>query len=76
MTKWVTLTSGSHSKILTIQALLEAHGIPTYIPDAQTKVMDPFITGANPLQLELRVPAEAAFDAKRLLEEGKEQRPE
>lgn len=72
MTTWVPIHVGSHPQVITLQALLEAAGIPTYIPDQNTKVMDPFITGAHPLQLELRVPAEALDDARALLDRSRD----
>ena len=73
MNQWITVLTGSHPQVLTVQALLEARGIPTFIPDQTTKVMDPFITGANPFSLDLCVPAEAVGDARRVLAEGRGQ---
>ena len=41
-----------------MRGLLAEAGIATFVPDEMTKIVDPFITGSNPFQEELQVPAE------------------
>jgi hypothetical protein len=53
--QWITIFAGPFPKALALQATLEAQGIRTFLADETTKVMDPFITGANSLSVELRV---------------------
>lgn len=50
-------------------AALEDGGIPHHLPDTETKVLDPFLTGANAFACRLMVPADRVEDAARLLEE-------
>ncbi|MBC8406808.1 MAG: hypothetical protein H8E15_16450 [Planctomycetes bacterium] len=52
---WVHVYSGSYSSVLANQASLEASGIQTFVPDTMTKMVDPFITGGNPMGAELLV---------------------
>lgn len=56
---WVTVFSGSWSELIVAQSMLEAEGLLTRVPDENTKVMDPFITGVSPLVCELQVPADS-----------------
>lgn len=67
-TEWVTVFAGPFPRALALQAVLETKGIPTFMPDEMMKVMDPFITGANPLDVELRVPVDARAAAEEVLE--------
>jgi hypothetical protein len=62
-----TVFSGPMSEVLILQGLLESNGIPTFIPDENMKVIDPFATGANALTVHLQVPRDQALEAKRLL---------
>jgi hypothetical protein len=48
---------------------LETEGIPFFVPDATTKTMDPFITGANAFSCALLVPREMEGRARTLLAE-------
>jgi hypothetical protein len=66
-TEWVTVYSGSRSAALVVQTALEARGIPTYLPDEQMKVIDPFITGSNPFDVRLQVPSDLVREAREVL---------
>jgi hypothetical protein len=63
---WIHVYSGSYSSVLANQATLEACGIQTFVPDETTKVVDPCITGSNPVGAEIHV-QEADFEAARQL---------
>lgn len=65
--KWVTLQEGPPSAILVVQAELEAHGIPTFVPAMMTKMADPMITGGNCFDWSLQVPESALVAARELL---------
>jgi len=52
---WIHVYSGSYSSVLANQATLEASGIQTFVPDETTKVVDPVITGSNPIGAEIHV---------------------
>jgi hypothetical protein len=65
--QWITIFAGPFPKALALQATLEAQGIATFLADETTKVMDPFITGANPLAVELRVPEDARAEVEEFL---------
>jgi hypothetical protein len=52
----VTIFTGSHERVVVLESLLAAEGIPSFVPDRMTKVWDPFITGGSPLALCLQVP--------------------
>ncbi|MCK6445566.1 MAG: hypothetical protein L6Q99_04175 [Planctomycetes bacterium] len=67
--KWVTLEEGSPGLILALQAEIEAHGIPTYVPAMMTKLADPTITGGNCFDWELQVPENALAEAREILRE-------
>jgi hypothetical protein len=71
--EWVTVRSGSMMEMLACRGELEARGIPTFLPDENTKIFDPFITGAGSLSVELRVPRSAAQEAEVLLAENVEE---
>jgi hypothetical protein len=64
---WVRVYSGSFASVLANQATLEASGIPTVIPNETMKVLDPFITGGNVMDAEIRVPNTDAEMAVELL---------
>jgi hypothetical protein len=55
------------TEVLVCQGLLESNGIPTFIPDENMKVIDPFVTGANALTVHLQVPRGRVFQARHLL---------
>jgi hypothetical protein len=65
--QWITVFTGPFPKALALQATLEAQGIATFLADETTKLMDPFITGANPLAVELRVPEDARAEVEEFL---------
>lgn len=73
---WVRVYSGSFASVLANQATLEASGIPTVIPNETMKVLDPFITGGNVMNAEIRVPMTEAEAAVELLRpaEGADER--
>lgn len=76
---WVRIYSGSFASVLANQATLEASGIPTVIPNETMKVLDPFITGGNVMDAEIRVPqaeAEAAVELLRPAETWADSRDE
>lgn len=70
--RWVTLHEGSPGAILVLQAELEAHGIPTYVPAMMTKLADPTITGGNCFDWTLQVPEGALSAARELLRDRAE----
>jgi hypothetical protein len=57
--QWVTIFTGAFHEVLATQAVLESNGIPTIMPGALMKSVDPFVTGANPLDAFLQVPISA-----------------
>lgn len=65
----VTIHVGSLWEVELVAGRLEAEGIPTFLPDHLTKRVDPFITGANPLQARLQVREADAARATALLED-------
>ncbi|MCB9896961.1 MAG: DUF2007 domain-containing protein [Planctomycetes bacterium] len=71
ITTWTTVHAGPFAQVLAVQSVLEAAGIETRIPDAMTKVVDPFVTGANPLGARLEVPDAFAAEARALLESSR-----
>ncbi len=52
---------------MVLRAALESERIPTFTPDEMMKVVDPFITGANPFAVELRVPRQAVAEAQEIV---------
>jgi len=50
---------------------LEEAGIDAFLPDKMTKTVDPFITGANPLDTRLQVRADDAEQASAIVEEAR-----
>ena len=54
----VTVYVGPHARVAVLEGLLAAVGIPSFVPDRMLKTIDPFITGANPLDLRLQVPTQ------------------
>ena len=55
------------SEVLVCQGLLDSNGIPTHVLDANMKVIDPFVTGAGALTVQLQVPAEEESNAHEML---------
>ena len=62
-TRWVTVHAGPPWQIELLSGLLDENGIPSFQPDRTTKVVDPFITGANPLSARLQVAAASGTSA-------------
>ena len=67
MDRLVTIHIGPPWQVVLHRARLEAEGIQVFIPDAFTKIMNPFVTGANPLLSQLQVPADVVVRAKEIL---------
>jgi hypothetical protein len=65
--EWVRIFSGSFPKALALRASLEAAGVRTRIPDEVMKVMDPFITGIDPLSVQILVPWDDVELAKEVM---------
>ena len=65
MTRMVTVHQGALWEAQLLQGRLDAEAIQATIPDATVKQLDPFITGANPLEFRLQV---ASSDAPLALE--------
>ena len=65
--EWTAVFSGPLPEVQVLQIALEARGITTFIPDETTKVVDPFITGANPLATLLQVPRDSVEEATALI---------
>lgn len=63
----VTVYVGTHARVAALEGLLEAEGIPTFVPDRMMKTMDPFITGYAPLELALQVQNRHEAEARALL---------
>jgi hypothetical protein len=65
--EFVTVYVGSHASVTALEGVLEAEGIPTFVPDRLMKSVDPFITGGHPLALSLQVPGPYEQDARALV---------
>ncbi|MBC8406809.1 MAG: DUF2007 domain-containing protein [Planctomycetes bacterium] len=66
---WVPVYYGSFASVLANQATLEASGIKAVISNETMKVLDPFITGGNVLNAEIRVLDSQAEEAREILGE-------
>lgn len=64
-----TVFAGPPWLVMLLEGRMEAAGIPSFVPDRLVKTIDPFITGASPLDLRLQVPAAHLADARALVEE-------
>ncbi|NQU48788.1 MAG: hypothetical protein HQ519_09080 [Planctomycetes bacterium] len=64
---WVPVYCGSFASVLANQATLEACGIKAVISNETMKVLDPFITGGNVLNAEIRVLDSQAEEALEIL---------
>ncbi len=73
---WTTIESGPLLRMEILRAALDGAGIPSLIPDAAIKVIDPFITGANSFDCRLQVPQEHAAAARELIVEIREEAAE
>lgn len=68
MAEWVTVFTGNPPEAHLVSGLLRSEGIPTYLPDESTKVVDPFITGANPLLWRVQAPSTDAVRVHEILD--------
>ena len=68
--RWVTVFQGSPGAALAAQAALQSAGIPTYLPDYNLKLLDPFITGGNALAVSVQVPSDAEAAAADIVAES------
>ncbi len=69
MDGWVTVHLGPVWQVELYQGLLAENGIEVFLPDATTKVMDPFATGALPMDAQLQVREEDVQRAMQVLAE-------
>ena len=67
MSGWVVVHVGPIWDVQLEQGRLVAEGLLTYVPDASTKTVHPFYTGATPLMAELRVPQDQLDSAQAIL---------
>ncbi|MBI4612062.1 MAG: zinc ribbon domain-containing protein [Planctomycetes bacterium] len=69
-TDLVRVYRGQPGEVLMLQTALAARGIDALVPEVNTKIIDPFITGGGTsLLFEILVPAARAEEATRALEE-------
>lgn len=66
--RWTTVLHAPMAEALVCRGLLESNGLPTRILDENIKVIDPFITGANALGVQLQVTEDRAVEAKEILD--------
>ena len=80
MTQMVTVHTGPIWEVQLLQGRFVVDGVPAYIPDAGIKQLDPFITGAGALAVQLQVPLRAAQHSVEVVKEyitaTRERRPE
>lgn len=67
MDAWVTVHLGPVWQAELLQGLLLEHGIEVFLPDATTKVVDPFATGPLPMLTQVQVRPRDVQRAKELL---------
>jgi hypothetical protein len=67
---------GSYVEAVTIRSTLDANGYETFIPNENMKVTDPFVTGANALDVQLLARAGEVEEIRALLDELRERGPE
>ncbi|MCA8961559.1 MAG: DUF2007 domain-containing protein [Planctomycetes bacterium] len=75
-TEWTVIRTGPIAEVTVLQAVLESEGIPTFVPDQNMKVIDPFITGINAFDVRLMVPRCDAERAVERLRDPSETSPE
>ena len=68
-TRMGTVFEGARWEAQLLQGRLGEDDIPAYLPDANVKRVDPFITGANPLAVKLQVPASALAHATTVIDD-------
>jgi hypothetical protein len=76
--RWTTVFHGSMVEAIVCRGLLESNEVPVRILDENIKVIDPFMTGANALGIQLQVPTERESEAREMLDyrPPPEERPE
>ena len=67
---------GAYVEAVTIRSTLAANGYETFIPNENIKVMDPFVTGANALDVQLLARVGEVEEIRALLDELRESAPE
>jgi hypothetical protein len=65
--RWITVYNGPMWQVLALEGKLEAEGFTTFVPDRNIKTIDPFITGAGALTIDLMVPQDSAEAARTVL---------
>lgn len=68
--RMVTLDLGPIWKMQLLQTFLEERGVPSFVPDANLKTMDPTITGTLAFDARLEVPEERLAEARAALVEA------
>ena len=71
----VTVSTGPTWQVELLHGLLEEEGIDSFLPDRTTKIVDPFITGPNPLSRRLQVRAEDEARALEILRTAPDHEP-
>ncbi len=66
---WMTIHQGPVWEVDLLRGALEENGIPAFAPDANLKVLDPWITGPLLFDRRLQVPEELAGQATALIAE-------
>ena len=70
--RMVTVHAGPAWDVELLAMQLDEVGIASFLPDKMTKAVDPFITGANPLESRLQVRAVDAERAAEVVEAARE----
>jgi len=69
----VTLEVGPIWRMQLLQTLLEERGVPSFLPDANLKTIDPAITGLLAFDARLEVPVARLEEARAVLREAAEE---
>jgi hypothetical protein len=72
MSELVTIHAGPIWEVELLKGRLEQEGIVVFLPEANVKRVDPFITGGNALDTKMQVPEHEAERARVLVEEYRE----
>jgi hypothetical protein len=68
--RMVTLDLGPIWKMQLLQTFLEERGVPSFLPDANLKTLDPTVTGTLSFDARLEVPEERLAEARAALEQA------
>lgn len=71
--RMVTLDLGPIWKMQLLQTFLEERGVPSFVPDANLKTIDPTVTGTLSFDARLEVPEDRLTDARAALAEAEEE---